>query len=100
MTHKRLKIESLSHYSTFPLDPQNLKRHGEIQWINMGSKSILQLIHRGKKEMWIMAYFKELYCGPLISTQQSESTNRVLKDSFVNRLTSLHQFAEKMLEAL
>jgi hypothetical protein len=47
-----------------------------------------------------MAYFKELYCGPMTSTQRSESTNYVLKDSFVNRLTSLHQFAEKMLEAL
>jgi ascorbate-specific PTS system EIIC-type component UlaA len=47
-----------------------------------------------------MAYFKGLYCGRMTSTQWSESTNRVLKDSFVNYLTSLHQFAEKMLEAL
>jgi hypothetical protein len=50
--------------------------------------------------MWVMAYFKGLYCGRMTSTQRSESTNRVLKDGFVNSIMSLHQFAEKMLEAL
>jgi hypothetical protein len=50
--------------------------------------------------MWVMAYFKGLYCGRMTSTQRSESTNRVLKDGFVNSVTSLHQFTEKMLEAL
>jgi hypothetical protein len=50
--------------------------------------------------MWIMTYFKGLCCGWMTSTQRSESTNRVLKDGFVNRLTSLHQFTDKMLEAL
>jgi hypothetical protein len=50
--------------------------------------------------MWIIVYFKGLYCGRMTSTQRSESTNRVLKDGFVNSVTLLHQFAEKMLEAL
>jgi hypothetical protein len=43
-----------------------------------------------KKKMWIMTYFKGLYCGRMTSTQWSDSTNRVLKDRFVNRLMSLH----------
>jgi hypothetical protein len=47
-----------------------------------------------------MAYFKGLYCGRMTPTQESESTNRVMKDGFVNSVTSLHQFTEKMLEAL
>jgi hypothetical protein len=53
-----------------------------------------------KREMWIMTYFKDLYYGRMASTQWSESTNRVMKDGFVNSVTSLHQFAEKMLEVL
>jgi hypothetical protein len=47
-----------------------------------------------------MAYFKGLYYGRMTSTQRSESTNRVMKDGFVNSVTLLHQFAENMLEAL
>jgi hypothetical protein len=47
-----------------------------------------------------MSYFKGLYCGRMTYTQRSESTNRVLKDGFVNSVTSLHQFVEKMLEVL
>jgi hypothetical protein len=53
-----------------------------------------------KRDMWIVAYFKGLYCGRMTSTQRSESTNRVMKDEFVNSVTLLHQFAVKMLEAL
>ena len=53
-----------------------------------------------KRAMWIAAYFKKIYCGRMTSTQRSENTNRVLKDGFVNSVTSLHMFAKKMLEAL
>jgi hypothetical protein len=53
-----------------------------------------------KQEMWIMAYFKGLYCDRMTSTQRSESANIVPKDGFVNSVTSLHQSAEKMLETL
>jgi hypothetical protein len=34
------------------------------------------------------------------STQRSESSNKVMKDGFVNSVTLLHQFVEKMLEVL
>jgi hypothetical protein len=53
-----------------------------------------------KREMWIMAYFKGLYCSRMTSTQWSKSTNWVMKDGFVNSVSSLHQFVEKMLKAL
>jgi hypothetical protein len=50
--------------------------------------------------MSIMAYFKGLSSGRMTSTQISESRNRALKDGYVNSVTSLHQFAEKILEVL
>jgi hypothetical protein len=53
-----------------------------------------------KRKMWILAYFKGLYCDRMTSIQRSECTNRVLKDGFVNSVTSLLQFVDKMLEAL
>jgi hypothetical protein len=34
------------------------------------------------------------------STQRSESSNKGMKDGFVNSVTLLHQFVEKMLEVL
>jgi hypothetical protein len=99
-THKGLKVELESLFN-FPLGPMEF----ENAWCDIVDKygikehpAIKSLWN--KKEMWIMAYFKGLYCGRMTSTQQSESTNRVLKDEFVKRLMSLHQFTEKMLEAL
>jgi hypothetical protein len=53
-----------------------------------------------KRHMWIMAYFKGLYCSIITSTQKCESMNQVLKEGFVNSATSLHHFTEMMLEAL
>jgi hypothetical protein len=97
---KGLKVELESLFN-FPLGPSEF----EIAWKEMEEKYGIQehpaiKSFYAKREMWIMEYFKGLYCGRMTSTQWSESTNRVLKDGFVNSVTSLHQFAEKMLEAL
>ncbi|XP_066320195.1 protein FAR1-RELATED SEQUENCE 5-like [Miscanthus floridulus] len=53
-----------------------------------------------KRERWIAAYFKGMYCGRMTSTQRSESQNRVLKDGYVSESTSLHMFARRMLDSL
>jgi hypothetical protein len=50
--------------------------------------------------MLITSYFKGLYCGRMASNQRSKSTNHVIKDGFINGMTSLHHFAQKMLEVL
>jgi hypothetical protein len=97
---KGLKVE-LESLFYFPLGPSDFEK----AWKEMEGKyrikehlAIKSLY--AKQEMWIMTYFKGLYCGRMTSTQRSESTNRVLKDEFVNSVTSLHQFAEKKLEVL
>jgi hypothetical protein len=82
MTHKGLKIE-LESLINYPLDPSGF----EIAWkelVDMYSlhdhPAITSLWKKWK--MWVMAYFKGLYCERMTSTQCSESTNRVLKDGF------------------
>jgi hypothetical protein len=100
LVKKGLKVELESLFN-FPLGPSEF----ETWWKEMEEKYgmrehlAIQSLY-AKREMWIMAYFKGLYCGRMTSTQRSESTNRVLKDGFINSVTSLHQLAEKMLEAL
>jgi hypothetical protein len=99
-THKDLKVELESLFN-FPLGPTEFEKAWCDRVEKYGIKEHLAIKSLwNKKETWIMAYFKGVYCGQMTSTQLSESTNRVLKDGYVNHLTSLHQFAEKMLETL
>jgi hypothetical protein len=97
---KGLKVELESLFN-FPLGPSEFERC----WKEMEDKYGIQE-HAAikslyaKREMWIMAYFKGLYSGRMTSTQRSERTNKVIKDGFVNSVTSLHRFTEKMLEVL
>jgi hypothetical protein len=95
-----LKVELESLFN-FPLGPSEFERSWKVmeeKYGIQGHPTIKSLY--AKWEMWIIPYFKGLYCGRMTSTQRSESTNRVMKDEFVNNVTSLHQFVEKMLEAL
>ena len=98
--NKNLKerLESLINY---PLGPTQF----EIEWIrlvdecsiveNPGIKALWD-----KRERWIVAYFKGMYCGRMTSTQRFESQNWVFKDGYVNASTSLHMFAKRMLDSL
>jgi DNA topoisomerase VI subunit A len=99
-THKGLKVELESLFN-FPLGPTEFEKvwGDTVDKYRIKEHPAIKSLWN-KKEMWIMAYCKGLYCGWMTSTQRSESANRVLKVRFVNRLTSLHQFTEKMLEAL
>jgi hypothetical protein len=97
---KGLKVE-LEWLFNFPLGPTELENawNDTVEKFGVKDHPAIKAMW-AKKEMWILAYFKGLYCGRMTSTQRSESTNQVLKDGFVNSVPSLHQFAEKMLDAL
>jgi hypothetical protein len=49
---------------------------------------------------WVPPFFKRDYCGLMVSTQRSESMNRLVKGAHVDANTLLHQFAKDMQKLL
>jgi hypothetical protein len=100
LANKGLKVE-LESLINFPLGPTEFEKAWDEMVDRYGIRENPAIeAFWAKMSMWIMTYFKGLYCGRMTSTQRSESMSRVLKEGFVNCVTLLHQFAEKMLEAL
>jgi hypothetical protein len=92
------KLQSLINY---PLGPTQF----EVEWNKLVDEcgirehpTIVALWQKRKRR--IATYFKGMYCGRMTSTQRSESQNRVLKDGYVNNVTSLHIFAKRVLDSI
>jgi hypothetical protein len=94
----RVELESLFNFLLGPSEFEKAWKEMEEKYGIQEHLAIKSLY--AKREMWITAYFKGLYYGRMTSTQRSENTKRVLKDGFVNSVTSLHQFTDKMLQVL
>jgi hypothetical protein len=59
----------------------------------------MHALYNGRR-MWIAAYFKEVFCGTIQSTQRSESVNSMVKGGHLDNSKSVHEFAKCFLNAL
>ena len=66
-----------------------------VQKFNLQNDQIMMHLWNDRK-MWISAYYNNIFCARMTSTQQSESMNHVLKRGFVKGTQNLHKFARRV----
>jgi hypothetical protein len=49
--------------------------------------------------VWIAAYFKEVFCRTIQSTQKSESVKSVVKGGYLDNSKLVHEFVKRFLDA-
>jgi hypothetical protein len=73
--HPKLK-DKLIYVINHPLNPEQF----EVEWVVMcdefglHDRMAMQALYN-ERRLWIAAYFKEVFCGTIQSTQRSESVN-------------------------
>ncbi|XP_020186988.1 protein FAR1-RELATED SEQUENCE 5-like [Aegilops tauschii subsp. strangulata] len=66
-----------------------------VQKYNLQNDQMMMQLWNDRK-MWISAYYKNIFCARMTSTQRSESTNHVLKRGFVKGTQNLNKFARRV----
>jgi hypothetical protein len=91
-------FQSIIHH---PLTPHEFECAWEmmLEEFNLHEDMTLRKLYEIRKE-WIPAFFKNDFCGVMVSTQRSESMNRLVKQSHVDANTPLHEFAKQMMKML
>ena len=98
--HKDL-CDQLTSVINNPLSPAEFEGSwaAMLEKFNLHENSTLQALYNNR-ELWIGAYFKEIFCGTMQSTQRSESMNSVLKNGYVDNGTAVHEFAKSFMDVL
>nr|XP_040253461.1 protein FAR1-RELATED SEQUENCE 1-like [Aegilops tauschii subsp. strangulata] len=94
--HEKLK-DDLNAVLNHPLMPSEFERAWKdlIQRYNLQDDELINSLWEDRHE-WISAYYKEVFCARMTSTQRSESMNLILKQNFVKEKHDLHLFAQQV----
>ena len=94
----KAKFQSIIHH---PLTPFEFEAAWEwmLDEFSLRDDTTLKSFHKIRKE-WIPAFFKDDFCGVMVSTQRSKSMNKVVKNSHVDANTPLHEFAKQMMKMM
>ena len=89
--------DELTSVLNHPLMPSEFERAWRelMEKYNLQNDEIMKALWADRKE-WISAYYKEVFCARMTSTQRSESMNRILKRNFVKERHDLHIFASQV----
>jgi len=98
--HAKLK-DRLASVINDPITPAEFEGAWStmLDEFNLHDRSALQALYNDR-ESWIGAYFKEIFCGTVQSTQRSESVNSLVKGGYVDASTSVHEFAKRFLDVV
>ena len=93
--------EHLAAVLNHPLMPAEFEAawHHLMDTYNLQNDDILTSLWDERKT-WVSAYWKEVFCARMTSTQRSESMNHVLKKGFVKETQVLHVFARQVNECI
>lgn len=88
------EFTAILNWPLMPTEFEEAWRHLVDKYNLRGSTMMIQMWEDRKD--WISAYFKEVFCARMTSTQRSESMNAILKRGYVNEKQNLHRFVEQV----
>ena len=94
----RTRFQSIIHH---PLNEMEFEAAWQMMLddFHLHENNTLARLYEIRKD-WVPAFFKGDYCGLMVSTQRSESMNKLVKSAHVDANTPLHQFAKQMMKLL
>lgn len=89
--------EQLAAVLNHPLMPAEFEVawHGLMDKYNLHDINVMVNLWN-ERTTWISAYWKDVFCARMTSTQRSESMNHVLKKGFVKEENDLHIFVQQV----
>ena len=89
--------EKLQAVLNHPLMPAEFEEawHNLVATYNLRDVNVMLNLWNERKS-WVSAYWKDVFCARMTSTQRSESMNFVLKRGFVKEQDDLHIFVQQV----